>query len=351
MTRVGFITSPLTSGHSGRGVGFYVKRLLPHLKSQAPNFGFEIFEIENLLKIKKLKLKIVHYPFFDLFTPSLPLISPAKTIITIHDVIPLEFPDYYPPGIKGKLALTWQKLALSRAERVITDSYASIKAIRKHLSVPHDKIKLVYLAPGLEFKPLADPKILASVLRKYRLPAKFILYVGDINWNKNLPTLAEACQKIQIPLVLVGKQVANLEQLDTSHPELSHLSNLKSQISNLTVRRLGFVPESDLVAIYNLATIYCQPSYAEGFGLPVLEAMACGAPVICSRSHSLPEIAGDAAIFFDPYSAADLINKINSVLSDKNLQQKLSAGGIEQAAKFTWTKTARETLQVYQEVM
>jgi len=345
MTRVGFITSPLTSGHSGRGVGFYVKRLLPHLKSQAPNFGFEIFEIENLLKIKKLKLKIVHYPFFDLFTPSLPLISPAKTIITIHDVSPLEFPDHFPPGIKGKLALTWQKLALSRAERVITDSYASIKAIRKHLSVPHDKIKLVYLAPGLEFKPLADPKILASVLRKYRLPAKFILYVGDINWNKNIPTLVEVCTQLNYPLVISGKAATAASPIHPWTKDIHWLQEKAAQ--NPLIKLLGFTPDVDLSALFNLATIYCQPSYAEGFGLPVVQAMQSGCPVVYSQETSLWEIMDFCGLSFDPYQPKQLQRALTRFWNQPPLRQKYIQKGLKRAKVFNWHYTAIQTLSVY----
>src|SRR3990167_9981595 len=172
MIKIGFVTSPLSSGHSVRGVGFYTRRLLPELKKQASNFGFEILEISSLGQLEQLgQLEILHYPFFDLFRHTLPIFKKSKTIVTVHDVIPLEFPDHYPPGLRGWSNLQLQKIALSRAEGVITDSYASVKSIHKYLGVPHEKIKLVYLAADKMFKKVANPK------NKFNLPKKFVLYV------------------------------------------------------------------------------------------------------------------------------------------------------------------------------
>jgi len=337
MIKIGFVTSPLSSGHSVRGVGFYTRRLLPELKKQASNFGFEILEISSLGQLEQLgQLEILHYPFFDLFRHTLPIFKKSKTIVTVHDVIPLEFPDHYPPGLRGWSNLQLQKIALSRAEGVITDSYASVKSIHKYLGVPHEKIKLVYLAADKMFKKVANPK------NKFNLPKKFVLYVGDVNYNKNIPKLVAACKLAGLPLVIVGKQAVEIEKMDLSHPELSHLINHKSSIIN-HFRRLGFVSNEDLVDLYNLATVYCQPSFSEGFGFPVLEALACGTPVACSNTSSLPEIAGENATYFDPHDAKNIsqaiIKAINHELSTINLSQ------------FSWQKTARQTLMVYQEML
>lgn len=329
MTKIGFITTPLTSSHSIRGVGFYTKRLLPELKKQSHNFDIEILEIENLLKIKNLKLKIMHYPYFDLFRHTLPIFKKSKTIVTVHDVIPLEFPDHYPQGLRGWFNLQLQKIALSRVEGVITDSYASVKFIHKYLGVPHAKLKLVYLAADKIFKKIANPK------NKFKLPKKFVLYVGDINYNKNIPNLVTACKLANLSLIIVGKQAAQLEKLDLSHPELSHLRNLDLN----SVLRIGFVSDQDLVDIYNLATVYCQPSFAEGFGLPILEALACGTPVACSNTSSLPEIAGDNAAYFDPHDVKSMSQAI------------IKAKPPETKPKFSWEKTAKQTLMVYQEIL
>ena len=331
MTKVGLITSPLSSGHAIRGVGFYTRNLRSNLKLLAAKYNFEIIELANYLDIENCKLDIIHYPFFDLFRHTLPIIRGYKTVVTVHDVIPLEFPDHYPPGLRGQINFQLQRLALSGVEGVITDSYASVQAIHKYLSVPLEKIKLVYLAASPIYKKISHPE------NKYKLPKRFVLYVGDINYNKNIPNLVNACRQLKLPLVMVGKQAKDLENLDLSHPELIHLR--KVDFSNVV--RLGFASDEDLVHIYNLATVYCQPSLAEGFGLPILEALACNTPVACSKTSSLPEIAGNKASYFDPYNINDMAKAIRTANS---------VNGPAQAAKFSWEKTAHETLQVYKEL-
>ena len=355
MKQVGFII-PSDSGHMVRGIGAYIKNLLPPLKQQAAGLGFEILEIkqpfqtgpEQSRRISNFKLKIIHYPYFDLFYPTLPLRKPAPTVVTIHDVTPLEFPDHFPPGIRGRFNLLRQKLSLINTERIIADSFASVNPIRKYLGVPHSKIKFIHLAPMSEFKPVKVKKILSGLRKKYRLPEKFVPNVGDVNWNKNLPALAAVCREINTPLVLVGKKVAELENLDTTHPELAHLEELKPLLENII--RTGFVPDEELAGIFSMASVYCQPSFAEGFGLSVINAMHCGCPVVCSRTHSLSEVAGDAAAYFDPYSVPELVSKLKEVISDSGLRKNLITAGLKQSARFTWKKTARQTLQVYSEI-
>ena len=330
MTKVGFITTPLSSAHAVRGVGFYTKHLLGYLKPLAPEFRFEILEINSLGQLDQLgQLEIIHYPFFDLFRRTLRTFLDIKTVVTIHDVIPLEFPDHYPPGLKGWLNLRLQRLALSEVEGVITDSYASVQSIHKHLNVPHEKIKLIYLAANPILKKINKPA------NKYKLPKKFVLYVGDINYNKNIPNLITACRIIDTPLVMIGKQAGEVVKLDLSHPELSHLRGLDWS----TVTRLGFVPDADLVNIYNLATVYCQPSFAEGSALTILEALACGTLVTCSDIPVFHEHAGEAATYFDPYNIDTMA---------KALQNPHASF---QTTKFTWEQTARQTLSVYQELL
>jgi len=219
MIRVGFITSPLSTGHAIRGVGFYTKRLLNHMKPMAPSLGFEILEINS-----SEQLDIIHYPYFDLFSTTLPIIKKTKTIVTIHDVIPLEFPDHYPPGIRGWINLQLQKLSLLNTDRIITDSFYSLTKINQFLSVPPHKLRLVYLAADPQFKKITHPQ------NKYHLPKKFVLYVGDVNYNKNIPSLVQACKKINTPLVIVGKNAASIESLDLSHVELAHLKMSTGQV-------------------------------------------------------------------------------------------------------------------------
>lgn len=336
MIKIGFVTAPLHDANAVRGVGAYTRRLLPELKVQGSKFNFEIVEINSLGQLDQLdqlgQLEIIHYPYFDLFRHTLPIFHDAKTIVTVHDAIPLEFPDHYPPGLRGWFNLQLQKLALSRADQVITVSYHCINTIHKYLGVPHAKLKLIYEAADPIFKHILKPK------NKYNLPKKFVLYVGDVNYNKNIPNLVAAAQMAKFPLVIVGRQAKELEKMNLSHPELSHLSinyELITQYPSL----LGFVPDADLVEIYNLATVYCQPSFSEGFGLSVVEALACGTPVACSNASSLPEIAGDSATYFNPYDVADMAR---AIISTKPPQSQ---------SKFSWDETARLTLMAYREML
>lgn len=330
MKRVYLVTSPLINGHAVRGVGFYTKRLLAHLELQGSHFNIELVDNPN-------KADLIHYPFFDLFDQSLPILKLKKTVVTVHDVIPLEFSSHYPLGISSQINLHLQKLALSQVDRVITDSYASVQGIHKYLGVSHEKIKLVYLAADEIFKPIEQKSVLEKVKQKYQLPDKFVLYVGDVGWNKNLSGLIKAAGIVGWPLVLVGKNALEIDKLDLSHPELQHLQGLFTD----KILRLGYVSDIDLVSIYNLAYVYCQPSFAEGFGLPVLEALACDCPVACSNSHSLPEIGGSAVAYFDPHKTEDIVVALKKAKARNNLMQ---------AAKFSWEKTASETIMVYQEV-
>lgn len=338
MRKVGFITTPLSSGHAVRGIGFYTRRLLAAMNIQCSKFNIQLIEIKNLLDLESWTLDLIHYPFFDLFFHTLPIFRPAKTVVTIHDVIPLEFPDHYPPGWRGWFNLQLQKLALSGVERVITDSRASQKAIARHLRYPVNKTSVIYLAADAKFRPLRDEKVLGRVQKKYQLPSRFVLYVGDVNWNKNIPGLVAACRLAKLPLVIVGKNAAGIEKMNLNHAELRHLQGLDWS----GVKRLGWVDDEDLVAIFNLASVYCKPSFAEGFGLAVLEAMACGTAVAVSRTHSLPEIAGDAAFYFDPYNMADMARAILEAKAD---------GVAAQAQKFSWEKTARQTLEIYTQLI
>jgi glycosyltransferase involved in cell wall biosynthesis len=322
--KVGFVTKSLTDGNAQRGVGFYAKRLLPVIKDQCSMFNIEIFED------KYDDVDIVHYPYFDLFYHTLPVFRKTKTVVTVHDVIPLEFPEVYKQGLKAKLNLYLQKLALSGVEGVITDSFYSLKNIRKYLNIPNEKLKPVYLAADEIFKP-------KKVTKKYNLPKEFVLYVGDINYNKNIPGLIEACKLTKLPLVMVGRQAKEIENMDLNHPELAHLKSLDLDYP----LRLGFVADEDLVDIYNLASVYCQASFSEGFGLNPLEALACGTPVASSNRGSLPEVLGDNAVYFDPTDTKAISQAIMEAQKTpaRNAFSIADAGG--------WDKTAKETLQVY----
>lgn len=354
MKRIGFVTSSSVSTSTYRGMDAYAKHLLEHLKKNSQDSGFSVEEITDLKSVSISNFDLFHFPIFSLYFPNIPPYLTKPFVVTVHDVTRLEFPSKYPPGVKGRLRLEYQKLVLARSRAVITDSYSSVNQIRKYLHIPHTKIKLVYLAAGDNFRRLtvSDSK---NVVKKYNLPNKFVLVNGEIDWNKNLAGLIQACSTIKASLVLYGKSSKNLfdhpEKFDNNSAELSHIEGLKELLHRPNVYVLGFVPDADLVKIFNVASVYAQPSFAEGFGIPVLEAMACGAPVACSRTHSLPEVAGDSAVYFDPYNVNDVASKISKILKDATFSRQMINSGYQQVKKFSWDKAARETLMVYREVL
>jgi glycosyltransferase involved in cell wall biosynthesis len=345
--KIAIDVSPLKSAHRFRGIGFYTKHLIQALKAiKKPDFEVRLIEKGRLPQA----VDLVHYPYFDLFFPTLPLKIMIKTVVTIHDVIPLLFPDHYPPGIRGKLNFSRQKAALKGVSAVITDSQASKKDVAKHLKYPNKKIFVVHLAPQSVVRPIKSKKILDSIMVKYQLPKKFVLYVGDVNYHKNVLGLIKACKRIQIPLVIVGKQ-AVAKDFNKNHVENQPLVRLIGQYGNdPDIIRLGFVPDKDFAAIYNLASVYCQPSFYEGFGLPVLEAMVAGTPVVAAKAGSLPEVCGEAALMVSPEKPDHLAMGIQKVLSDKNLCDRLIKSGFQQVKKFSWEKTAAETINIYRKV-
>ena len=355
--RVAICTSSLKNENRARGIGFYTDRLIKALhKVDKKNQYIFFTQGKNIPKCD-----LIHYPYFDFFFLTLPLVKSVKTVVTIHDLIPLVFPQKFPKGVKGWLKFQIQKFSLRGAEAVITDSFNSKKDIVKFLSFPEDKIHVVPLAPDREFKPLGKSPMIRTIRLKYQLPRQFILYVGDVNWNKNISGLIKAFCKLKSPafaetpvsrrdlkLVLVGRAF-----LDKTVPETRKLLQLFELLKcRENVFRVGFIPTEDLVAIYNLATVYVQPSFYEGFGLPVLEAMACGTPVVCSKTSSLPEVGGEAVVYVNPYDVDNIARGILEVLCyDTMTHHSRIEKGKKWAKKFSWEKTARETIKVYEKVV
>lgn len=343
--RIAIDVSSLKSPHKFRGVGSYTKRLIQALRSiKQPDFSVRLIEKGRIPQ----DVDVVHYPYFDLFFLTLPIKKIKPTLVTIHDLIPLVFPDKFPQGIRGWIKYQVQRQSLRRVDAIITDSECSKKDIIKFIGFPKEKIYVVPLAPGEEFKKM-------RIKKNYSLPKRFVLYVGDVNYNKNIPGLVQACDKIGVPLVIVGKQ-AKSHDYDKIHPENQDLVWLQNyyQRPKIKGQRLilaGFVPTEDLVVIYNLATCYCQPSFYEGFGLPVLEAMACGTPVVVADTSSLSEIGGDAAIMVNPYDINEVAKGIKKAMTDKMTREKLIKKGLAQAKNFSWEKTAKETVKAYHEVL
>jgi len=240
----------------------------------------------------------------------------------------------------------WLPRLISTAHAVITISQCSKVDIVRYLPVALSKVHVIPEGVNANYRP-ALPTALAEIRTRYGLPEHFLLFVGSVEERKNLRRLLEACELLwrageHRPLVVAGARLRKHRGINETLTRLG----LERRVV-LT----GYVPEADLPALYSAADLFVFPSLYEGFGLPPLEAMACGAPVGCSNSSSLPEVVGDAAVTVDPYDVEALAHAMHRVLSDANLRDELRAKGLARAAQFTWERTAQETMKVYQSVL
>ncbi len=368
--RIAIDSGPLTSGHSVRGIGAHTKELINSLKVETKNSEVIVDAFDFQKEATKLwggKYDVIHFTVFNPFFVSLPFVKPKNTkiVLTIHDLIQLIYPDHYKPGVRGKIKFLINKFLIKKnVDAIVTISETSKKDICRFLRVSPKKVFVAYLAPRDVFNTKAY-----HLDENYKLPDKFVLYVGDINYNKNIPALILACKVAKIPLVIVGKQALDIEDrgidlrtlngpmdfarylFGKPHPELAHYDDLLTNFrNNKKIIRLGFVSDKNLVVIYKRATVYCQPSLYEGFGLPVLEAFAAGTPVVASKTQSLVEIAEGGALFANPKDPKDLARKIREVVDNKTLRNSLIKIGLHIASNFSWKKTARRTLEIYAKI-
>lgn len=339
-------TLPLGTGHAARGIGSYTRNLIREL-THIP----DVTVVKTSEEDHPTRVDVVHYPFFDLFFDSLSLFKKTKTVVTIHDVIPLLYPKFYPPGVKGKIRLKKQKLALKTVSAVITDSEASKKDIIKYLGVPEKSIHVVYLASNAALEPQTEYAI-SKVRKKYAVPKQYILYVGDINYNKNVPQLIKSLKYLpeSIHLVCVGKNFTPqpIPEWQWVEQQLA-LSDVTDRVHFLTDVLVDATDE--LSALYTGAIAYVQPSLYEGFGLPVLEAMKCKVPVISSNTSSLVEVAGEHALLVEPI-AEDIANAVLEVKNWSNSKrEKWVSSASAWQRTFSWKKTAEETKKVYEQVV
>lgn len=367
--KIAIDSGPLTSGHKMRGVGVYTRELIVALAQESKKIkGLKITALD-FEKTDLNKFDLVNYTYFNPFYATLPFKKTAKTIITIHDVIPLIYPKHYPPGVKGNIKFLLQKYLLKDVDGIIVPSETSKKDVVRYLGVPQEKIKVIHEAPRSIFRKLEIKNWKLEITKRYSLPKRFVLYVGDVNYNKNILALIKACKLAKLTLVICGKQAKEIEQMgmgldlmrgpmdwfrylfDIPHPELAHFRELIEIFkSKQKVIRLGYVNDEDLVKIYNLASVYCQPSFYEGFGLPVVEAMACGIPVVCSKTQALVELADEAALFADPMDPKDMTEKIRKILKNEKIKKELVKKGFERAKEFSWKRTAKETIDFYKSI-
>jgi glycosyltransferase involved in cell wall biosynthesis len=273
-----------------------------------------------------------------------PLFTNVPLVVTVHDVSYLEFPEYFTKFRARQLRYT-VKRTMGTAAAVLTPSEYSRRAILRHYEIPPEKVVAVHNAVSSEFRPIERQTAQALVREKFGLSGPFILMVGDLQPRKNHLGLLRAFEELkrahpQLPhrLVFVGK--------DTWYTKEVRRAIERSSVRDL-VHLTGFVDDPDLIHFYGASDLFVFPSFYEGFGLPILEAMACGRAVVCSNTTAMPEVANAAGILFDPASIREMTRAMADVLLDQDLRQRLERLGTNRAALFSWEKAALKTLDVY----
>ena len=281
-----------------------------------------------------------------------PLFCRTPTVVVFHDAIAEQHPKLIFPGLRS--GLLWKLkswFALRRADRLVTVSEDARKQLAAVFRRPASAIEVISEGPDPCFRPISVTEISPEILRRYRMPAgvPLILYVGGISPHKNLQGLLHAVARIERSawhLVLVGDYAK--DSFFGCYNEVFELSRTLDLADRVTFA--GYVPDADLVILYNLATMLVLPSFGEGFGLPVVEAMACGLPVAASNRNSLPEVVGDAGLLFDPLSHEELAGAIARLLSDESLRNELRTKGRERAKLFSWKASSCKFVSIIEEV-
>jgi len=287
-------------------------------------------------------------PDARLFHATEHLLMPLRdvpTVMTVHDLIYKLFPQHH-KKLNYWFLNAAMPLFVRRADAIIVVSQATKNDLIRHYGTPDNKITVVHEAAATHFRVPPDSEV-ARVRAIYDLPERFLLAVGTIEPRKNLTRLAESLARLRqdhrdLQLIVVGARGWLYGDFFTRLEELGVQD---------AVRLLGYVPDDDLPAIFRAATVYVMASLYEGAGLPVLEAMACGAPVVSSRESSMPELGADVARYFNPYDVNHMTDVIGMVLDDRHLRAEMAAAGPERAARFSWQRAARDTLAVYRSIM
>jgi glycosyltransferase involved in cell wall biosynthesis len=348
------------------------EQAVPEFAGLPPNFETAIFpgaikpgianrgvaQIRYGLFLRKLEADLFHIPL-----NAVPLLMPKPYLVTIHDMSTLLFASQL--GYRNRLRHFYLRRGLIRADRVMAVSMATCRDVEAVLGIPASRMRVVYNAPDPTFHaPRAMalrraqgeesdfPPEIQRVLDRYRIHYPFLLYVGRTNPQKNIPRLVEAFAVLRgeiqddpvyrdLRLLIIGDEISR-------YPALRH-AVIQSRVED-TVRFLGFVPIDTLRSFYQAASAFVFPSLYEGFGLPPLEAMACGTPVVCSNVSSLPEVVGDAAEIVNPENVFDIARGMREVLLNQARRSQLVERGFEQARRFSWERTAQQVLDAYEEI-
>jgi len=368
--KIGIDTRILTAKKTG--VGYYINNLIPAIlnldkKNEYILFGTDL-ELKNpncqqiIIDGKKKKFlsflwKKFKYPKIEkiigevdlLFYPNFTILPSdcSNIIIVIHDLSYLKFPQY----VENKNLLFLKKEvphALKKAKQIVADSEATKKEIIKNFKISPEKILVIYGAISNKFYKKCGSKDIKKNKEKYKIRHNYLLFVGTLEPRKNIIRLLEAYQDLsrsirnKYQLVLAGSEGWQDKHIIKKIKEVSD--------SNNRVIVPGYVPEEDLPALYSGAYLFLYPSFYEGFGMPILEAMACKTPVITSNTSSMPEVAGDAALLVNPSNIEEIKESIIKIINDSALRTSLIKRGQKQIQKFSWTKSAEKLIKVFEKV-
>jgi glycosyltransferase involved in cell wall biosynthesis len=354
------------------GIGTYIRNLLRHLAridteteyvllchetdlgvatQLAPNFRTVLepspnYSIREQIHVPWVLMRerpdVYHAPHYVL-----PPAVRCRSVVTIHDTIHLTFPQYLPNRAAYAYARASMWVAAHRSDRILTVSEASKRDILHFFKVPEDKVVVVYNAIDERFSRDPLPEDVARVKERFQLDQRFVLYVGNIKPHKNLVRLIEAFHALRVgeledlKLLIIGDEISKFPALRRA----VHQHKLHKH-----VRFLGYLPDDTLAILYRLAAVFVFPSLYEGFGLPPLEAMVSGTPVVTSNISSLPEVVGDAALLVDPYDIESIVGGMRRVLTDSTLAAEMRRKGLVRAREFSWERSVAKTRKVYQEI-
>jgi len=319
----------------------------PNLIAVAENVAMRIMPFPRLWTHARLSLEMIMHPPDVLFVPAhvLPLLHPRRSVVTVHDLGYLYYPQAHTRW--ARMYLQWSTAYNARsAAHVIADSQATKRDLIQHCGASPEKVTVIYPGCDSVFAPVRDAARLAAVRDRYGIATPYVLYVGTLQPRKNLTRLLDAFAALVqrgagTHLVIAGKKGWLYEPLFAQVRQLGLAER---------VHFTGYVPQEDLPTLISGARAFVLPSLYEGFGFPVLEAMACGTPVVCSDVASLPEVVGDAALLVDPQDSGQLVQALQRVLDDDVLHSSLAERGLLQAARFSWEECADQTLRVLEAV-